>query len=127
MRSRISGVIPTVERQADRMEESSFDECRFHFIRGYVATTKGSAMDFESVSGVGTERASEQSFDVWCIATWRNQENAPWIAASTPHAQGQWDRPMRVMILVSRSVALCRLIPRGADEIRAASGSGAMQ
>ena len=127
MRSRISGVIPTVERQADRMEESPFDECRFHFTCGHVATTKGSAMDFESVSGVGTERASEQSFDVWCIATWRNQENAPWIAASTLHVRGQWDRPMRVRVLVSCSAALCRLIPRRADEVRAASGSGARQ
>jgi hypothetical protein len=127
MRSRISGVIPTVERQVDRMEESPFDECRFHFTCGHVATTKGSAMDFESVSGVGTERASEQSFDVWCIATWRNQENAPWIAASTPHARGQWDRPMGVMVLVSRSVALCILIPRRTDEVGAASGSGARQ
>jgi hypothetical protein len=96
MRSRISGAIPTVERQADRMEESSFDECRFHFTRGHVATT-------------------------------RNQENAPWIAASTVRARGQWDRPMRAMVLVSRSVALCKLVPRRADKVRAASGSGAGQ
>jgi RNA polymerase sigma-70 factor, ECF subfamily len=44
------------------MEESPFDECRFHFTRDHMATTEGSAMDFESVSGVGTERASEQKF-----------------------------------------------------------------
>jgi hypothetical protein len=126
MRSRVSGVIPTVERQVD-VWKRAFDECGFHFTRGHVATTKGNAMDFESVSGVGTEWASERSFDVWCIDTWRNQENAPWITASTPHAQGQWDRPMRVMVLLSCSVTLCKLIPRRAAEVRAESGSGARQ
>jgi hypothetical protein len=204
--------ISLVERQTDRIRERPFDEYIFHFTCGHVATTKGNAMDFQSVSGVGTEWASERSFDVWCIDTWRNQENAPWIAASTPHARGQWDRPMRVTVLVShdleklaqhspylplpsaaakdaasltntptrsglddrgrattdegtilsacvlevmsspgrqfvfpqhvlrigsglssapirvsRSVALCKLIPRRADEVRAASGSGARQ
>ena len=127
MRSRISGVIPTVERQADSREESLFDERRFHFTRGHVVTTKGSAMDFESVSGVRTEWASERSFDVWCIDTWRSQENAPWIAASTPHARGQWGRPIRVMVVMSCLVTLCKLSPCRADEVGAASGSGARQ